>query len=108
MSLRYHLRSRDPNPSGKFQHHRRPGIASGRDHTFGGWSYRLIEHHTGTTVKRTVYNASVADPNGSRAIYLQGFTTAERAATAAQEWIDQQLNDGTRATPNQRKNRTAF
>ena len=91
MSLRFALPPQGDRPTGKFQHHRRLGTQAMGDRAHGEWSFQLIQHHTGTTVKRSVYNVSIADPKGNRAAYLQGFATADGASAAAREWIEERV-----------------
>jgi hypothetical protein len=89
MSLRYTLPPVDHRPTGKFQHQHRLGTQAVGDQAHRGWTFQLIQHHTGATVKRTMFNVAVADPKGHRAGYLQGFPSAEHACAAAREWIDE-------------------
>lgn len=96
MALWYHARPRNPNPTGKFLHHRGIGLEHTGSKQHRGWSYQLIQHRTGSTVSRTLYNVAISGAENSakkkrQAGYLQGFQTAERAGQAAREWIDREL-----------------
>jgi len=82
-------RSRD---TGKFRSHARIGTEKSSGGGHRGWSYHLVCHQTGASVRRVNYCVSITDPNGNRAEYLRGFSSAEKAGAAARDWIDALLN----------------
>ena len=73
--------SRPSRDVGKF--HRRPSVD-----TYLGWAIQLVQHRTGTAVKRERYHAVVFDADGQRRAYLQGFSNLRQASAAARSWID--------------------
>ena len=75
----------------KFHRHHKMGIDRPQGSSYRDWSYDLVHHRTGTTVKRTVYHATILDPHGNRIAHLRDFPTLQAATKAAQEWIDQRL-----------------
>ena len=80
--------SRPSRDVGKF--HRRPsvGLHNAAGDTYLGWAIQLVQHRTGTAVKRERYHAVVFDADGQRRAYLQGFSNLRQASAAARSWID--------------------
>lgn len=91
MSLRFVLRKKDPNPSGKFLAQRRGGLEHQSGQSYRDWTYQLVYHRSGTTVARTVYNVTVRNQSGVRSSYLQGYSSASQAGDAARLWIDNEI-----------------
>jgi len=81
-------RSKD---SGKFRSRKTLGTEKLAEKTHQGWSYHFTSHQAGISVKRTSYHVSISDPQGNRVEYLRGFSSMERAGTAARQWIDGML-----------------
>ncbi len=77
--------------TGKFRAQKRMGVAASSGDTYREWSYEFVQHQRGSTVRRTYFSVSIRDPNGNRAEYLRDFSSLEKAAVAAREWIDDVL-----------------
>ena len=92
MPLFVNVRRKNTNPSGKFHRTARTGLARGESADYRGWTYDLVRHTTGTTLKRTVYHVTIADPTGFRAAYLTNFQAAGKAVAAARERINQEID----------------
>ncbi len=92
MALWYSQTGRRKSDSGKFRSHVRLGTEKSPGGRHRGWSYHFVSHHTGTSVRRTIYSVAISDPHQNRLAYLRDFTSVEQAATAAREWIDHRLN----------------
>ena len=90
MPLFHNLRRREPNTTGRFRRTQRPGVVLSKGESHRGWTYQLVRHTTGTTVRRTVYNVTITEPSGVRLPYLTGFPSPARAADAAHKWIEKQ------------------
>ncbi len=88
MSLWFNHCSPRHKDKGKFLHQARTGMTSSGNDTHRGWTYHFTNHQTGTSVKRTTYGVSIADPHSSRVEYLRGFSNLDQAASAACKWID--------------------
>ena len=91
MALWHNVGSTTRQSTGKFKSQRRVGTELELNEQHAGWSFQVIEHRAGSTVRRTVYNVAISDPAGFRAGYLRGFLTAARARAAAQSWIDERV-----------------
>jgi len=89
MSLWYTQSSPRSKESGKFRPRAKFGIDQQAGKSHRGWSYSLISHQMGISVKRTSYNVSISDPQGNRVEYLRGFSSITQAEVAACEWIDE-------------------
>ncbi len=79
------------NDTGKFRSRVRFGTEKSPGGRHRGWSYQFVSHHTGTSVRRTIYSVSISDPHQNRLAYLRDFSSMEQAATAARVWIDRRL-----------------
>jgi len=77
--------------SGKFRSSSHLGTEKSVGQPYRGWSFELITHSTGSSVRRMRTSVSILDPNKKGAAYLRDFSSLEQAATAAQEWIDHTL-----------------
>lgn len=91
MSLWCSQTGRPKSDSGKFRSRVRFGTEKSPGGQHRGWSYHFVIHHTGTSVRRTVYHVTISDPHENRLAYLRNFSSVEQAATAAREWIDCRL-----------------
>lgn len=74
---------------GKFHQRAKTGLSQLAQVEHRGWSYQFTSHQIGTSVRRTSYSVTIADPDGHRAEYLRGFSSLDQASEAAREWIDQ-------------------
>jgi len=99
MSLWFAQNSRPGRDSGKFRTRARLGTARSSDETYRDWSFHLISHNTGSSVRRTTYSVSISDPARNRIAYLRDFPNVEQATTAARTWIDRRLSRNWRRVP---------
>ena len=92
MFLRFNSKGSRRADDGKFQRRARFGIETNTGGKHRGWSYKLISHQTGTSVKRTIYHAEILDPHDNQLAFLRDFSNLDQASRAAREWIDNRLN----------------
>ena len=92
MSLWFAQNRRPRRDSGKFRTRARLGTARSPDETYRDWSFRMISHSTGSSVRRTTYNVLISDPARNQIAYLRDFPNIEQATTAARTWIDRRLS----------------
>lgn len=78
--------------SGKFRSYARTGVKENSGQEYRGWSYRLITHQTGSSVRRTLFSVSICDPHMNRVAYLRDFSNTRQAEAAAKAWVDNMLS----------------
>ncbi|MBN1854436.1 MAG: hypothetical protein JW829_17020 [Pirellulales bacterium] len=102
MSLFHGTHRKNPNPSGKFLHIPRFGTEEAYGAEYHDWTYHLVRHMTGATLRRAVYTVTIFDSSGNRMAYLTDFPSLARAHAAARDWVDEMLS-GSRDGPLLRK-----
>ncbi len=78
--------------SGKFHSYSQIGLKKSAGESYRDWSFSLVTHQTGSSVRRSLTSVSICDPSKNRVAYLRDFSSIGQAASAAQRWIDQTLN----------------
>ena len=76
---------------GRFRPRPRMGLPQRTPASYRGWSFHLVEHQSGTVVKRTTYHIGIEDPHGNRIAFLRDFSSLQNATQAAEHWIDERL-----------------
>lgn len=99
MSLWIAQRGRRFKETGKFHVRKRFGTQQSSGGQHRNWSYQLVSHSTGVSVRRTTFSVAILDPHRNRVAYLRDFSNLEQAATAAREWIDLRLSRTWPKTP---------
>lgn len=92
MFLRFNSKGSKRADDGKFHRRARFGVETNPGGKHRGWSYKLISHQTGTSVKRMIYHAEIRDPHDNQLAFLRDFSNLEQASKAARDWIDERLN----------------
>ena len=92
MFLRWNASGSRRSDDGKFRSRPRMGVGHSINGKHRDWSFHLINHQSGASVKRTVYHVEIRDPHDNKIVFLRDFATAEKATAGARRWIDERLN----------------
>lgn len=92
MFLRFNSKGARRADDGKFHRRAKFGAEASPGGKHREWTYNLISHQIGTSVRRTIYHAEIRDPHNNQLAFLRDFSSLDQAAKAARAWIDERLN----------------
>ena len=92
MFLRWNGSGSRRTDDGKFRSRQKMGVQDGGGGSHRNWTYHLVSHQTGTSVKRTVVHVEVRDPHDNHIASLRDFSSTEQAVAGARQWIDDRLH----------------